>query len=163
MPQQIPKRAVRIASQRLQALSLRAAGLSYQRIAEALSVSKTRAWRIVAKALTELAEQCPEKTENIRTLHLLRLDRLRFALEPRKSDPRVVNVLLQIMERESKLLGLDRPVRTEISGPNGRPLQAERPAEVDVSKLTVEEQQTLRRLELKMQGFDLPALPAKAQ
>jgi hypothetical protein len=38
----------------------------------------------------------------------MRLDRYRLALDPHKSNPRVVDALLRIMEREAKLLGLGR-------------------------------------------------------
>jgi len=151
MSQKNPGRKVKSAIQRLHSLELRAAGASFRQIGDTLGVSRSRAFKIVAAALAEMAAQCSEKTENIRTLHLLRLDRMRMALEPRKSDPRVVTSLLQIMERESRLLGLDKPVRTEISGPDGAPLQVQE-QKLDFDRLAYDELAIFAALQRKASG-----------
>lgn len=109
----------------IQALELRAAGLSYQQIATALHVSKTRAYRIVGAALTELVEECRETADQVRALELRRLDRYRLALDSKRSDPRVADTLIRISERVARLHGIDAPHKTELSGPNGGPIQTE--------------------------------------
>ena len=80
-------------------MKLRASGASFRQIREALSVSKPRAFRIVRKALDELAEHCQETAERVRQLELYRLDRMRLALDPKKSDPRVADTLIRIRAR----------------------------------------------------------------
>ena len=66
------------------ALELRASGASYPQIGKALSVSKSRAWRIVGKALDDLVQHCQDTAERVRHLELYRLDRMRLALDPKK-------------------------------------------------------------------------------
>src|SRR5215471_16701974 len=109
MPQKGSGRTVKSRQQTFMALELRATGASFLQFAKALSVSKSRAWRIVMQALCELAEQCKETAERVRQLELYRLDRLRFALDPKRADPRVADTLLRISERVAKLHGLDAP------------------------------------------------------
>jgi hypothetical protein len=52
MPQQTSGQKVRSHQQMIMALDLRATGASYQQIGKALSVSKTRAFRIVRRRWT---------------------------------------------------------------------------------------------------------------
>src|SRR6516165_645903 len=109
MRQENPGRKVKKHQQMILALDLRASGASFRQIGEALSVSKPRAFRIVRKALDDLVLHCQEKAERVRQLELYRLDRLRLALDPKKSDPRVADTLIRISERVAKLHGLDAP------------------------------------------------------
>ena len=113
MPQGNAPRRVKSHQQMIQALELRAAGASFMQIGKALSVSKPRAFRIVRKALDELVEHCRETAERVRQLELYRMDRIRLALDPKKSDPRVADTLIRISERVAKLHGLDAPQRIE--------------------------------------------------
>jgi len=50
------------------------------------------------------------------------------ALAPgiRTGDPRAIATAVRLMERRTRLFGLDAP--TEFSGPNGGPLQVMKPA-----------------------------------
>ena len=100
-------------------------GASYLQIGKALSVSKSRAWRIVGKALDQLVEHCKETAGRVRQLELYRLDRYRLSLDSRKGDPRAVDTLIRISERVAKLHGLDAPQRIEASGPDGGPIENE--------------------------------------
>lgn len=136
------------------ALELRATGASFLQIAKVLSVSKSRSWRIVMQALCELAEQCKETAERVRQLELYRLDRLRFALDPKRADPRVADTLIRISERVAKLHGLDPPQKVERSAPGQT--QPVEPAS-DLSKLTLPELLELERLQKKMAG-EAPSL-----
>ena len=144
MPQENSGRKVKSHQQMIQALELRAAGASFRQIGEALSVSKPRAFRIVRKALDELVEHCHETAERVRQLELYRMDRIRLALDPKKSDPRVADSLIRISERVAKLHGLDAPQRIEASGLDGGPIETE--AKPDYSKLTLEEKLQLEAL-----------------
>jgi hypothetical protein len=119
MSQKSSGRKVKSHQQMIMALELRASGARYLQIAKALSVSKSRAWRIVGKALDQLVEHCKETAERVRQLELYRLDRYRLALDSRKSDPRTVDTLTRISERVAKLHGLDAPQRIEANGPDG--------------------------------------------
>jgi len=151
MPQENPPRKVKKHQQMITALDLRAAGVSYQKIADALSVSKTRAYRIVRDALDGLVQHCEETAERVKRLELYRLDKIRLALDGKKSDPRVADTLIRISERVAKLHGIDAPTRVEQSGPNGGPIQTQE-KEPDLSKLSVEELIELERLHKKMAG-----------
>ena len=149
MPQKGSGRTVKSRQQMLMALELRATGASFLQIAKALSVSKSRAWRIVKHALCDLTVHCKETAERVRQLELYRLDRLRFALDPKRADPRVADTLLRISERMAKLHGLDAPQKCETS-----PLDHAQPIEpaYDLSKLTLPELSELERLQKKMGG-----------
>jgi len=151
MSQQNPGRKVKSHQQMTMALELRASGASYLQIGKALSVSKSRAWRIVSKALDDLVQQCQDTAERVRQLELYRLDRIRLSLDPKKGDPRVADTLIRISERVAKLHGLDAPQRIEASGPNGGPIETEeRP---DYSKLTLDELYLLDAIEKKARGI----------
>jgi len=151
MPQENPKRKVKKHQQMIQALELRAAGASYRQIGEALSVSKPRAYRIVSAAIAELAANCQETAERVRQLELHRLDRIRLALDSKKADPRCADTLLRLSERVAKLHGLDAPIRTEVSGPCGAPIQTQENAP-DFSRLTLDEMLIFEALRRKAHG-----------
>jgi hypothetical protein len=160
MPQQSGPRKVKTQQQMMQALEFRAAGASYRQIGDALGVSKPRAFKIVRKALDELVKHCEDTAERVRKLELHRLDRYRLALDSKKSDPRVADTLIRISERVAKLHGLDAPQRIEQTGLNGGPIQT-RDVSQDLKKLSVDELEQLRRLQLKMDAPDTEtSLPA---
>jgi hypothetical protein len=80
---------------------------------------------LVRKALDELVQHCQDTAERVRQLELYRMDRIRLALDPKKSDPRVADALIRIAERVARLHGLDAPQRIEASGPEGGPIQTQ--------------------------------------
>ena len=151
MSQKSSGRKVKSHQQMIMALELRASSASYLQIGKALSVSKSRAWRIVGKALDQLVEHCRETAERVRQLELYRLDRYRLSLDSRKSDPRAVDTLIRISERVAKLHGLDAPQRIEASGPNGGPIETEE--KPDFSKLTLDELLQYEELYRKAHGL----------
>jgi hypothetical protein len=156
MPQENAPRRVKSNQQMILALELRASGASYMQIGKALSVSKTRAFRIVRAGLDELVVNCRETAERVKQMELYRLDRLRLALDSRKSDPRVADTLIRISERVAKLHGLDAPQRIEASGPNGGPIETEE--KIDFSRLTFEEKLQLEELHRKALGLPEPCI-----
>lgn len=82
----------------------------------------------VSKALVERTTVLDENTDELRQLMVERLERLFFTVYRaaiRNGDYQAVDRAVRIIERSSRLLGLDRPVRTELSGPDGRAVQVE--------------------------------------
>src|SRR5258705_771659 len=152
MPQGNAPRRVKSHQHMIIALELRASGASFLQIGKALSVSKPRAFRIVRKALDELVQHCQDTAERVRQLELYRMDRIRLALDPRKSDPRVADTLIRISERVAKLHGLDAPQRIEASGPGGGPIQTEE-QQPDYDRLSFDELLLLEAMEKKSRGF----------
>ncbi|GAA2931746.1 hypothetical protein GCM10020221_29470 [Streptomyces thioluteus] len=85
------------------------------------------ACRDVSKALKERAAELSRSTDELRQLMMKRLERLFFPmyqLAVRSGDYRATDRAVRIIERECRLLGLDQPVRTELSGPSDTPVQA---------------------------------------
>ncbi|MEN8649062.1 hypothetical protein ABCR94_00030 [Streptomyces sp. 21So2-11] len=82
----------------------------------------------VSKALIERTTALDENTDELRQLMVERLERLFFTVYRsaiRNGDYQAVDRAVRIIERSSRLLGLDRPVRTELSGPEGGAVQVE--------------------------------------
>lgn len=100
------------AKRRAQALELRAQGMTYERIAKQVGISRARAHAAVTEALEELTKQCAESAALVVRLELERLDALFAAWYPRATgdepDARACRLCLEIMDRRAKLLGLDR-------------------------------------------------------
>lgn len=114
------------AERRVEALKRRIAGGSYRAIARELGVSEAQAFRDVQAELDKLAQQAQEEASRLRVLELRRLDEMLIRLSPMlypKSGDNVnlgaIDRALKIMERRAKLLGLDAPEKTEVSGPGG--------------------------------------------
>jgi hypothetical protein len=59
-----------------------------------------------------------EPAEELRTMEVARLDQMLLGLWPKaiKGDTWAVDRVLKIMERRAALLGLDAPVKRELSG-----------------------------------------------
>ncbi|MFA5379909.1 MAG: hypothetical protein WC455_29385, partial [Dehalococcoidia bacterium] len=129
------------AERRPQALQLRIAGASYRAIGKQLGTSGVQAFRDVEYELKLLAEESKEEAERVRQLETERLDALLLALWPRAKGGRIqngageyeviapdqgaVDRILRIMERRSKLMGLDAPVKQELTGKDGGPIEHE--------------------------------------
>lgn len=114
-----------ILQRQLQALELRKQGLTYRDIGDKLSISYQQAHNDVNAELKRLATLTLESAEGLRQLELERLDMLIKGLEPmaRVGNPRAVTAYLRVMERRAKLLGLDAPVRQEVTGADGGALE----------------------------------------
>lgn len=125
-----------------QALQLRISGASYRQIARTLGMSVSNAHLLVTEGLNELRSQNEELTEELRRVELARLDAMLLALWERRKEARVADSILRIMERRSKLLGLDAPMKWEGSGPGGGPIPVS--GSFDLRNLTIDE---LRQLE----------------
>lgn len=114
------------ATRRLEALELRKAGHPYRQIGEWLTppCSAVHAFRLVAEACREQADQIKELIEDVRAIELDRLDEM--MVEPLKAakqgDTRAIEAVLKIMERRAQIMGSDAPKKQEHSGPDGGPI-----------------------------------------
>jgi len=125
MPTPKAKRA-QVADRRQKAITLRLAGMDWQSIADRLGYAdRGAACKDVARALeTNLAEQS-QAADTLREVESLRLDRLQAAAWPSavKGDLKAIETVLKVIDRRVKLQGLDMPLRAELSGPDGGPMQ----------------------------------------
>lgn len=104
-----------------QAIQLKLAGASYPEIAEALGVSLSTAHGDVQRALRDIPR---EEALLLRQVEAARLDRLGRELWKDAIDKDVniiqrlplIDRLLKLSDRRSKLLGIDAPQSVEISG-----------------------------------------------
>lgn len=108
----------RITMNRQRAIELRRDGKSYRAIAEALGVNIRTAYDYVQAELIALREVTIRDTHSLRALELERCDDLYSKLRRRidKGDPFAIGVALKILERRSKLLGIDVPDRLDVIG-----------------------------------------------
>ena len=91
----------------LQALKLRAAGYTYQQIAEKLGYSsKSGAHSAVMRQLQQIPA---ENLEQVRSLELDRLDSLQQGLWPEafRGNTKSVEAFLKVMAHRARILGLD--------------------------------------------------------
>lgn len=98
----------------IKALEYRRAGYTYDQIAKALQFKAgTTARTYVQKAMQRAVQ---EGTDELREIEAHRLDTAQAAIWQNviNGDVTAVNALIRIMERRSKLLGLDAPVRAEV-------------------------------------------------
>jgi len=131
--------------------------MTYQEIANELGYrSRQSAFDAVKFGLQKMLR---EPAEEVRTLELARLDAMLQSLWPAISAPldpgdidfakkfesrcHAIDRVDKIMKRRSALLGLDMPVKRELSGPGGGPIQAQTVVEIDWSKATDDQ---LRRI-----------------
>ena len=101
---------------RRKVVSSRIAGCSYEQIAEMCNISKTTAHSIVTRTFAQRCDELREEVDQLRALMMARLDALTVALWGTRSDPATASVIIKIIERQSKLFGLDAPVKLDASG-----------------------------------------------
>ena len=101
-----------------EALKLRSNGLTYQKVADSLGVSKSTAHERVQRALAAIPK---EAVEEYRKLETERLDTMleRVMEKVTHDDGKsgflfAVDRALAIMDRRAKLLGLDSPTKHEV-------------------------------------------------
>jgi len=118
-----PRRIKAIEETQAQALEYRKMAYSFAQIADALGMKSPQAAHYaVNAALTRIIR---EPAEDVLRLELERLDGM-FSVPYQnacKGDLMAVNACLGIMARKAKLLGLDAPAKSEVSGPGGKPIQ----------------------------------------
>ena len=97
-------------------LRLRKMGYDAQRISEELDIPLDRVSNIIKSALKKLTKEMKGAAEEIRCLELSRLDEMQTAIWQDCMDGKLTAIdrVLKIMERRSKLVGLDAPERLNI-------------------------------------------------
>lgn len=97
------------------ALKLRLIGLTYEEIARRVGYSNAGAANKAVKAA--LTETKREDANELRIAESERLDALQAALMPKalKGDVSASQAILRLMERRSRLFGLDMPVKQTIA------------------------------------------------
>lgn len=105
-----------IAERRARALDLRAAGNTFESIAQTMGYTdKSRAYKDVMAALADITR---EPATELLTLELRRLDELQLRLIPDLDDDNMrgaaVQTILRIMDRRARYLGIDAPEKKEI-------------------------------------------------
>lgn len=119
MAQQLSARELQMRTRRIKALQLRAARLTYQQIADRLyNGDRSNARKDIMKAIEG---QEKEAADEVRAQEILLLDQLarpqiKKAIE---GDEKSVEVLLKIMDRRAKYLGLYAPTQVEQTGTGG--------------------------------------------
>lgn len=109
------ERTLKTREREKQALSMRRAGATYQQIADALEYGNpSNAHRAVFRALDRIPV---EDAKELRTVECARLDALqaahwRLAVGGNTKNARII---LQVMERRARLLGLDAPTKVELT------------------------------------------------
>jgi len=115
----------RTAARRLKALELRKMGMSYRAIADRLSingetpVSFVQIFKDVRRANRETLLASKQTCDELVALERARLDmaRLSIAADVAKGKLGAIDRWLKISERESKLMGLDKPFKFEDATP----------------------------------------------
>lgn len=144
-------RRVNARDRRKYALDLRRRGWAYDRIGEAMGISRARAHDLVKAAYDELLLDTKRAAEEVRDQEVERLDQALEALWPKveKGDDKALHSLLRLQERRSKLLGLDAPQKIDQTSSDGT--MSPQPA-IDASRLS---DQTLQELlEARDQGSE---------
>ena len=107
------------------ATELRMAGHSYYAIGKALGIGRGTVHKAVMRALKRLNEETREHAQQVLELELKRCDKLLASLWPHaiKGNGAAVDRVLRIMERRTRYLGLDSPVKHELTGQDGGPME----------------------------------------
>ncbi len=147
------RRAV-TAERRARAFALRKEGKALRAIAAELGVSHEMVRRYVRDGLADLNRSRLDDATELRALEEARLDGLLEGLwsPATTGDEKAAAVALRVCESRRKLLGLDAPTKSEITGKDGAPLVEKEPP-VDLTRLTDDELEQLRLLILKAKGL----------
>jgi hypothetical protein len=118
------------------ALELRKAGASYGMIGERLGVTRMAAWKAVDRALQKVEHESIVMGERVLMLELLRLDRAQLAITPQVQAGSLPAIREQthLQERRSRYLGLDAPMRQELTGKDGGPIRHEYRSDSDIDR-----------------------------
>ena len=119
-----PGAAENAAERRIKSLELRKNGATYRQIGVALGVSYETAHRDVMRELAALAAQAHGHAEDLRALETERLDMVLLSLAKSVRDGNLgaIDRWVRVSESRRKLLGLDLPVKQEVTGADGTPL-----------------------------------------
>jgi hypothetical protein len=103
----------RASAKRVEAMSLRLAGLTWEQIGDRLQISTEAARQIVQTALDRATH---DRVEALREIENARLDRAQAAIWTKvlEGDLKAVDTFLRISQRRSKMNGLDAPTKIDL-------------------------------------------------
>lgn len=101
-------------ARRVEALSLRLAGLSFEQIGKRLGISSDGAEEMIHRSLSRAENR---QVEAMRELEGQRLDRVQAAIwtEALNGDLKAVSAFLRLSERRARLYGLDAPTKIDLA------------------------------------------------
>lgn len=101
-----------------EAMEYRLIDYTYEEIGEQMGCDPTTALRYVEEGMLQIIQ---EPAEKVRDMELMRLRKLFAAYFPNAAsqDLAALNAVLRIMERRSRYMGLDMPVKTASTDPEG--------------------------------------------
>jgi hypothetical protein len=118
---------------RRRALQLRVSGLTFDEISDVMGLgNRGAAYKLVNGALEDTRKEIREDAERYVAEDLHRIDRLMRAIWPMAlgntqtgtaPDLKAIDRVEKLLARKSRMLGLDAPVRAELSGPGGAPIE----------------------------------------
>ncbi|GAA4085398.1 hypothetical protein [Actinomadura miaoliensis] len=111
-------RRAEVAARRAKAIQLRLAGVPLDKIAEQLEYSSRAAVsKDIARALEANTSELAGRSAELRATELERLDRLQAAAwgKALQGDLEAGNFCLRLIDRRIRLLGLDTPVRADLT------------------------------------------------
>jgi hypothetical protein len=121
------------------ALELRLQGMTYEKIGKSIGYSYRSVYNFIQEGLARRRDVTNELAAQLRKLQLERLDRIYAAHAPTVDSAKSATIMLKVLEREAKLLGIDAPQAIVFP-----PVVPEQP--YDLSRLNVEELRALRSL-----------------
>lgn len=126
------------AGRRADLIRLRRAGRSFDSIAAELGyASRQAASKDFIRALEQRRDEQAAEVSVYRQEMNERLDALLEAAwaDATMGDPKAIETVLKVLDRQAKLNGLDTPVRTEVTGAGGGPLQMGRATVAELEAL----------------------------
>ena len=127
--------ATRVAQNTSKAVALRLSGESQQVIADKLRLTQARISQMLKVYFDAVREKTLQGVEELFGIELSRLDALLIAQWPMRKIAKNATVILAILERRHKLLGIEAPTKMQIGA---LPTQIMGP-QLDLNKLNDEE------------------------
>lgn len=144
---------VRIAAKerRSLALKLRLAGIQFKDIGKQLGCSRQRAAQLVEGEMENIIAQNAELAAQVRDMELVRLDTIQSGIwsQATSGNHGAIDRVLRIMERRSKLLGLDAPQQLQVESHDGHGI-ADMIALANDPKRLAEYREECRRLDSQL-------------
>jgi len=96
-------------------VDLRIKGFSVREIAAKTALTGGAVHNMLTEALKEMQENTRESILELRDLEVERLDGMLSKLWPQRSNARTADTILRLMDRRSRLLGLDVAEQSEVT------------------------------------------------
>lgn len=109
---------VQKAKRRMAVMDYRAAGLTYEQIADLVGLSPNGVARIINNTLEEWGKRDEQSAAKIRTQKLFELDQLKRAIWPKalKGDIKAIREVTKIISLQARISGAESPIQHEHHG-----------------------------------------------